>query len=366
MADKTSIEWTRGDDGTPGATWNPVTGCTKVSPGCDNCYAETFAERWRGTPGHHFEAGFDLTLRPSRLDQPLKWTRPRRIFVNSMSDLFHDDIPDSFLDEIFGVMAVAHVLHGHQFQVLTKRHGRMRSYLRKDMRTLPGGYLGSTRKAIAGAAHRWAIDRLNAGALSDGIEFGSEWPLPGVWLGVSVEDQKWANVRIPALLETPAAVRWLSCEPLLGPIDLGIGDPHAGHESDDVDGFPHPRICLTCSPEDLDVVYFRRDPGDSLDIDWVVVGGESGRNARPMHPDWARSLRDQCVSAEIPFLFKQWGEWCHSSQMPPDTWQDLDARINLGQEHHPEPHRVGKKRAGRLLDERTWDEYPAGREAVVM
>ncbi|GAA0494554.1 hypothetical protein Ade02nite_20100 [Paractinoplanes deccanensis] len=257
MADRSAIEWTE-------ATWNPVTGCDEVSPGCDNCYAKTFAERWRGTPGHYFEQGFDIQLRPDKLNLPLTWRRPRKVFVNSMSDLFHDQVPDAFIAEVFSVMART---PQHTYQLLTKRHGRMRSLLSRP----------SFRDKLA---HR-----------------GSGWPLPNVWLGVSVEDQKRAELRVPALLNTPAAVRWLSCEPLLSPVHLmpwlngGVG---------------------TVAPADLD---------------WVVVGGESGIKARPMHRDWARSLRDECSAAGVAFFFKQWGG------------------------RNP-------KSGGRELDGRTWDEMP--------
>lgn len=200
MADKTGIEWTD-------ATWNPVTGCTEVSPGCDRCYAKTFSERFRGTPGHYFEHGFDVQLRPAKLDLPLRWRRPRRIFVNSMSDLFHDSVPDDYIAAVWAVMAAA---PQHTFQVLTKRHARMRSLLTDP----DGGFF----EAVADYGlefdrnlwRRWQEEQ-------------HAWPLPNVWLGVSTETQQWADIRIPALLATPAAVRWISAEPLLGPIDL-FGD----------------------------------------------------------------------------------------------------------------------------------------------
>jgi protein gp37 len=287
VSDKTGIEWTRGDDGTAGATWNPVTGCVKVSPGCDHCYAETFAERWRGTPGHYFERGFDVTLRPDKLDQPLRWQRPRRIFVNSMSDLFHKDVPDEYIAQVFAIMAGC---PQHTFQVLTKRHGRMSSLLRND------DFLAETGRC-------WLR---NDGIPDDALWPG--WPLPNVWLGVSVEDQHWADIRIPALIETPAAVRFLSCEPLLAQLDLGIGDPHRGHDNDDVYGWPNPRICLDCSgPEDEDEVqFFRREP-DAGGIGWVIIGGESGPGARPMSERWARTLVRECQSASVPVFVKQFG-----------------------------------------------------------
>jgi protein gp37 len=220
MSNGTNIEWTD-------ATWNPVTGCTEVSAGCDNCYAKTFAERWRGVPGHHFEQGFDVVLRPERLDEPLHWRKPRRVFVNSMSDLFHDAVPDRFIGEVFTRMGCA---RQHTFQLLTKRHGRMRSLLR-----------------------RWSEHRPRGGTCPD--DDGCSAPVDA----------------IPPLLETPAAVRWVSAEPLLGPVDL---------------------------------TRWLAAPGG---LSWVVVGGESGPGARPMHPGWARALRDQCGAASVAYLFKQTG-----------------------------------------------------------
>lgn len=469
MSDKTSIEWCD-------STWNPVTGCTEVSPGCDHCYAKTFAERWRGTPGHYFERGFDVQLRPDKLDQPLRWRKPRRIFVNSMSDLFHDDVPDDYIAKVWEVMARC---PQHTFQILTKRHGRMRSLLNASTFNSP--------------------------------------PLPNVWLGVSAENQQWADIRIPALLDTPAAVRFVSAEPLLGPIDLSrwlapqVGQQSSGvvsldnqvgqHRVEKGDGIGGPvnrpvahRLPATTSDtgvvpshiapdlgvqpvEDFAGGAVDRDPdaasalrassdvevplsvehasdiaqhrgvsghndggissdaalppqgdpasvqpspdrpaanamlgcefvdrgtgligGDQLtnlgdlaqrhdphspighrQIDWLIVGGESGRSDRPMHLDWARSLRDQCVDAGVPFLFKQWGEWAtdfHSGTHLLKTTGQLITRESgtmtkpygdrsgvqdLVDRGHPgwvRVRRVGKKRAGRELDGRTWDQYP--------
>jgi protein gp37 len=307
MADKSRIEWTE-------ATWNPTTGCDQVSPGCDNCYALNLAPRLKAMGSARYQRdgnpatsgpGFGLTTHDAALDQPLRWTKPRRIFVNSMSDLFHNDVPDEFIVEVFARMWWS---PQHTFQLLTKRHGRMRSLVPR----------------IEDHLRRRESDL----KLID-CPTPLTWPLPNLWLGVSVEDQQRADLRIPALLDTPAAVRWLSMEPLLAPIDLGIGDPHRGHESDDVNGHPHPPICLTCSTDEYEVEYFRRNPVRAgLGIDWVVVGGESGRAARSMHPAWAADLRDQCVQAAVPFFFKQWG-----GRTP--------------------------KANGRELDGRTWDEYPA-------
>ena len=361
MSDKTGIEWTRGDDGAAGATWNPVTGCTKVSPGCDHCYAETFAERWRGTPGHHFENGFDVTLRPERLQQPLRWKRPRRVFVNSMSDLFHDQVPDDYIAQVFAAMALA---PQHTFQLLTKRHARMRSLLSGGPRDAwvvprhPSPFVRSVYEHARTLAPRGEMMR---------------WPLPNLWLGVSVEDQKWANIRIPALLDTPAAVRFVSAEPLLGPVDLSNigGEP----------GF--------------DALF--SNPG----LDWVICGGESGPGARPMHPDWARELRDWCQVTGTAFFFKQWGEhlpvrvedaphmgfgraWRHpggggwTSAVIRERGHTGTFRTGTTRLMRPGESngcgtlldadtmalRVGKHKSGRELDGRTWDEFPRAAEPV--
>jgi protein gp37 len=330
MADRTKIEWTRGDDGSPGATWNPVTGCTKVSPGCDHCYAETTAERFRNVPGHYYESGFDLQLRPDKLDQPLRWKKPRRVFVNSMSDLFHADIPDEYIAKVFAVMALA---SQHTFQVLTKRPGRMRALL---------------QAADFAALINWEYVCLPSDIPS--IR-GPQWPLPNVWLGVSAEDQRWADIRIPVLLNTPAAVRFVSAEPLLGPIR-----------------FDHVWLTNgTCHTQ-------------CRGLDWVIVGGESGRGARPMHPDWVRSIRDQCQAAEVAFHFKQRGEWTWNEPgrftVPQRPLTDRVAVMHpagmtaLTKDNPFDPfavahpnwatriERVGKRGAGRELDGRTWDEYP--------
>ncbi len=234
MSVSSAIEWTN-------STWNPVTGCTKISPGCKRCYAEVFAERWRGIPGHHFEQGFDLRLWPERLDLPVTWKKPRTIFVNSMSDLFHEKVPLAFIQRVFHTMERA---SWHTFQILTKR---------------------SERLAELAPELNW---------------------LPNVWMGVSVETAKYLG-RADHLREVPAAVRFLSLEPLLGP--LGTIELSGIH--------------------------------------WVIVGGESGPGARPIDARWVREIRKQCRAENVPFFFKQWGG-------------------------------VQKKRNGRVLDGRTWDELP--------
>lgn len=255
MSQSSPIEWTD-------STWNPVTGCTKISPGCKHCYAETFAERFRGVPGHPYEQGFDLKLWPERLEMPMRWKEPRMIFVNSMSDLFHDDVPDDYIARVFDVMTRA---HHHVFQVLTKRSERMMQWTR--------------------ARYRFA------NAKPDGRRVMPRH----IWLGVSVENQGYTS-RIGHLQKVPARIRFLSIEPLLGPVDLS--------------------------------------PAMLRGIHWVIVGGESGHKARPMDRFWALAIQRRCHATGVPFFFKQWGAFT------------------------PEGERVGKKKAGRLLSGRTWDEMP--------
>jgi len=297
MGENSKIEWTD-------ATWNPVTGCTKVSPGCDNCYAERIVERFKGKG-----AFAQVTLNEERLAAPLKWRKPRRVFVNSMSDLFHDDVPDDYIARVFAVMAAT---PQHTYQILTKRHARMRSLLNSPAFNI------ALDLRLSESIGRKAAERV-------------EWPLPNVWLGVSVEDQKWADIRIPALLETPAAVRFLSCEPLLGPVTLW-----------DSLACDHPRHPCT-------------EVGCWRAIDWVIVGGESGPGARPMHPDWARSLRDQCAAAGTAFFFKQWGTWAPADVhgwYSRSTWVDDEAGRNSVFMY------AAKSKSLRDMDGRTWDEYP--------
>jgi protein gp37 len=306
MGDGSAIEWTD-------ATWNPVTGCTKVSPGCDHCYAETIAGRFAGTKA--YPAGFDVTLRPDRLEQPLRWRRPRRIFVNSMSDLFHSHVSADYIAQVFAVMAMT---QRHTFQVLIKRPGRMCSLLGSwDFRIMVYDHI----VAIAG-----------------GVEHDEVWPLPNVWLGTSVESQKWADVRIPLLLDTPAAVRFLSCEPLLGKVLLCRCDGAQYEVS------RHPFLI---SPE--------CPLHGTTRLDWVIVGGESGPHARPMHPAWARGLRDQCTVTTIPYFFKQWGEWASC-----DVETQTAGRALVQLDGHPDAWmvRVGKGAAGRELDGCSWDQFP--------
>lgn len=303
---KTSIEWTD-------ASWNPIVGCTEISPGCANCYAarlaatrlrevRAYAGLATGTiekipeprRSHRFQRAAirwtgQLRFLPERLQEPLRIKKPTKFFVCDMGDLFHEGVHDEWLSEIISVILNC---PQHTFQILTKRPARMLKWFE---------YVGYC--ASRGNAHL------------------KEFPLPNVWLGVSVENQHFADERIPFLLSTPAAVRWISAEPLLGHLDLqskARGTPSYRLQND----------FIKC-------------------LDWVVCGGESGPNARPMHPDWVRFLRDQCQAAGVPFFFKQWGEY-----------------LPFGQFGGPECHvaqtdaKVGKKKAGRLLDGREWSEFP--------
>ena len=333
MAD-TAIEWAE-------KVWNPTTGCDRVSDGCDHCYAMTMAKRLKGMGAAKYQTdgdprtsgpGFGVATHESALHLPLTWRKPRKVFVNSMSDLFHDEVPAEFIARVFGVMSLA---RRHTFQVLTKRHGRMRALLNEDsFRLLVQASM--YREKWSGGDDTWAP--------------AFRWPLPNVWLGASVENQQWADIRVRGLLETPAAVHWLSCEPLLGPVDLAawLNPSSLCHAS-----------CLptgrTGAKRDCSVAC-RQSSGTMGTIDWVVAGGESGPGARPMAPAWVRSLRDQCRSADVPFLFKQWGEYGPRCTLALCGQRCSCAGTNAS---HPfEMHRFGKKAAGRELDGRTWEQYP--------
>jgi len=288
MAD-TSIDWAD-------KVWNPVTGCTKVSEGCRNCYAERMAHRWQRAGVRGYEDGFAVTCHPERLSHPRTWRKPRRIFVNSMGDLFHESVPLSFLTEVMQAMDRA---KHHTFLVLTKRPEAMRDYL-------------CTVAALGGGE-----------------------PPAHIWWGVSVEDQQSADERIPLLLLTPAAVRFVSVEPMVGTVDL---TRYLGFTGDNGEvgleerGWGYNSYSGGFIGKGEDDCY---DP--QCGLDWIICGGETGPDARPLHPDWVRSLRDQCQSAAVPFFFKSWGEWRGDGT---------------------DMHRVGKKASGRLLDEMEWLEVP--------
>ncbi|WP_339774280.1 phage Gp37/Gp68 family protein [uncultured Thalassospira sp.] len=400
----TKIEWTK-RAGTKGETWNPIrarnkaTGgvghfCTKVSAGCQNCYAADFQKRFKNAVRYAAQDAdqVEIYLDEAVLMQPLHWKKPRTIFVCSMTDLFYDGHDDEWIDKIFAIMALC---PQHIFIVLTKRPERLRNFINHIK---AGSWLEIEDYAISmGYDPRGADDH------------GFDWlsnkaMLPNVWLGTSVEDQATANERIPVLLDTPAAVRFISAEPLLGPVDMGVPRPQS---------WPTPVDDIT---DEIDSLRYLSGPR----IDWVIVGGESGRNARPMHPDWARSLRDQCKAAGTPFFFKQWGAWAPKSSVDcycngPDrnkrehpnsegiSWRTVGRicyqdftiseharRVRAGEAFNSRAvevdeqaisdlaaslkdenrkidntlgyqwmYRVGKKAAGRLLDGREHNEWPA-------
>jgi protein gp37 len=312
MGDGTSIEWTD-------ATWNPVRGCSRVSDGCMNCYAMGQAHR-QNIPGGAYEGltairngrvdwSGQIKLVPELLGLPLRWKKPRRVFVDSMSDLFHHGVPFEFVDSVFATMARA---HQHTFQILTKRPERMREYV-----------IGVSNDP----ARRHKIAAPAADSRGDG------WPLRNVWLGTSVENQAAMNARIAHLILTPARVRFLSCEPLLGPVELWDGD----------------------------TTYGEVPLGEA--VHWVIAGGESGHGARPMETEWVRSLRDQCQQRGIAFFFKQWGSFLPVSQDPLLHERNGPGVTNIRFEDPNAKggdawHKVGKKQAGRLLDGQTWNQMP--------
>jgi len=300
---KTTIEWTD-------ASWNPIVGCTEISPGCANCYAARLAgTRLKNHPdyhglvdkrrGEHRWLG-EVRFLADRLEEPLHWKKPRRIFVCDMGDLFHESVVTWWIESVFNVISKC---PQHTFQILTKRASRMKEYFRpKELVSI------------------------------------CDWPLPNVWLGVSVENQHFADERIPLLLTTAAAIRWISAEPLLGPVDLRFLQPNREVEIDSLKGTHG---------------VYRPHGGENSKLDWVVCGGESGANARPMHPDWARSLRDQCKAASVPFFFKQWGEWAPLGQI--DSSRTFVGH-NLGDGQMM--LRYGKKLSGRELDGSDWNQFP--------
>jgi protein gp37 len=285
VSGKSKIEWTE-------ATWNPFRGCRKISPGCKHCYAETFAERFRGVKGHPYERGFDPRFVPEVLLAPLKWSKHRRVFVNSMSDPFLADFSDDEIDRVFAVMAIC-AMHdsrpSHTFQLLTKRSLRMREYASAPVAEIRAR-LGRIAGRMMEDGDGWA----------DSVTHGMPWPLPNVWLGVSAEDQERADERIPDLLLTPAAVRFVSYEPALGGVNFTAVpcDPAFGFTgSTDYDA-------LSGRSYDRSGEFGCRGPK----LDWVIVGGESGRGARPFDIAWARSVVKLCKEAGVPCFVKQMGD----------------------------------------------------------
>lgn len=314
----TSIEWAD-------KVWNPVTGCTKVSDGCRNCYAERMSKRLAGRAGYP-EDGFKVTLHPDKLDEPLRWKKPARVFVCSMGDLFHEDVPDEFVAKVFGVMRNKK----YTFMILTKRPERMLKFLKRAKKW--EGWVTHDGTPVAKAYDGTGIIVGDAG----------NWPPSNLWLGVSVEDQKTADERIPLLLQTPAAKRFVSYEPALGPVDfekwlVNLTCEACGRWT-----------CIGSLPHRI---------VNAPRLDWVIMGGESGPGARPLHPDWARSVRDQCQTAGVPFFFKQNGEWVECT-----AEEYLNANPGLNNRRvfpdGVEVIRVGKKAAGCLLDGKEHKERP--------
>lgn len=328
MSYKSKIEWTE-------ATWNPIAGCTKCSPGCENCYAERMSYRLMAMERGRLEdeiAGKYSQVVDNRfggwngriycdefaLKQPLHWRKPRRIFVCSMSDLFQEKVPFDFIDKVFGVIEKC---PHHTFQILTKRAKRMAKYFKGKIQA---------RRIVQSVARN-----------TDGCKEVNSLPLSNLHLGVSISNQAEADEKIPILLQIHAAVQWLSIEPMLGPIDL-----------------------LNCNG----VMAFGGSYGAW--IDGVVVGGESGPGARPMHPDWVRSIRDQCVAADVPFFFKQWGNWIPGKRLGEIIWDSTHEASskefrdvnNSSVFQFPDGQYIfrsrSKKTAGRILDGREWNEYP--------
>jgi protein gp37 len=329
MGQQSKIEWTD-------ATWTPIRAhyhahtpeshkvgwhCEHVSEGCRHCYAESINKRL-GTglefkPGHAKDVV--IVLDEKMLTMPLRWKKPRMVFVCSMTDLFADFVPDEFIDKMFAVMALC---PQHTFQILTKRPERMREYF------------NALGRSTSIAHHVWNIDHVRRAS-------AEMVPLSNVWLGVSVENQTTADDRIPLLLQTPAAVRFLSCEPLLGPIDL--------QNVRWMDGDAEIRMDVTNGEAWVEntssAAAYTNEADGNPKIDWVICGGESGHGARPMHPDWARSLRDQCEAAGVALFFKQWGEFEH-------------VNVSSSPEQHFIANRVGKGNAGHQLDGREHHAFP--------
>lgn len=379
---KTAIEWT--DE-----TWNPITGCVPVSEGCDNCYARRMAKRLKAMGQEKYQNGpdgFRPTLHLGPMDDPLSWRKPRRVFVCSMSDVRW--APFHYLAAMYGRMAVSpHIT----YQILTKDPKVLREHLMHP----------EFEECVRAEAHGLELD----GDLRSWHTTDFSWPLENVWVGVTAENQKTANERIPQLLETPAVVRFVSCEPLLSGVELWRSYPEeytycfncgwhgsyyeyrcvtCGGEAQMESG--NCLVCETgtmsracpechCTGEVDHPEYFCEGERPLPGIDWIISGGESGPGARPTNPEWVRSLRDQCQAADVPFMFKQWGAWAPCSQVVTDgpTHAMCDEHhhfVEFTREAMEEAchctrwegcRRVGKKAAGRELDGEVWDQYPDSR-----
>lgn len=388
MADATSIEWTD-------ATWNPVVGCSVISPGCTNCYAMRMAariERMQAALGN--DTPYKGLTRSSKagpvwtgetrvawhqLEQPLSWRKPRRIFVNSMSDLFHESLPWEEIAQVYGTGIAAVHLRGHILQILTKRSGRMRELLHRE----EFWQVANAAAASAVMERVDPLDRRRDDARATLDHYDPDHPPPGIWLGASTEDQPRFDERVPELVITPAEKRFISAEPLLGTIDAMPFLFIYTHTDE--------ALLAADAPEPPTLPWNDPATTPAADIsqprlDWVIVGGESGPHARPTDPDWMRSLRDQCQAAEVPFFFKQWGEWLVATADPkmdfrfgdgeafPIVSDGHDIVMCEAQDHRGAPKKIwrefwatgdgrlakrpGKKAAGAVLDGREWREFP--------
>jgi protein gp37 len=359
-------------------TLNPIVGCSKVSEGCRNCYAERMAARLASMTSDHLKYDEVINCRDSwngetllvesALQKPLGWKKPRSIFVNSMGDLFHESTPDEWIDRVFAMMAAC---PQHLFILLTKRAKRMENYV-AGLTTVEGAlrFEGFTAGKWDGRRHKTALS------------YRRKIPLPNVWLGVTAENQAAADERIPHLLRTPAAVRFVSCEPMVGKIDFSTNlyRSHTIHLKMSIEGAIRNRAFkgfeengVPVHPKQVEAMLRKRladgekyfpmcdcpdfdpqtgcQPKRNPRLDWVICGGESGPGARPMNPEWARSLRDQAKSAGVPFFFKQWGDWMSKSTAPLEHYQ-LDCRQVVAWRNGD------KKHGGDILDGHQWHEFP--------
>ncbi len=387
---KTKIEWAD-------KTWNPITGCTKISPGCQNCYAERMAKRLQAMGMSGYKGGFSITNQADHIFiQPMKWRKPSRIFVCSMGDLFHEDVNVRWIDGVFGSMGLTYDCTGemvrnesggasaiqkqrHTYLILTKRPERMKEYILElinaDWEALRRRFYHFAM-AACNIRHKAAyLNHMNASmSVASWIKSG----MPGLWLGVTAENQDQADKRIPLLLQIPADKRFVSVEPMLGPVNIRgylmqgkyPGKCSCGHGHGFTRCPNYGGIAKECHHKDCNCKGFERQ---DFAIDHVICGGESGPGARPMHPSWVRGLRDQCKSAGVPFLFKQWGEWASDmTEYPIDgpklnpekvhwIWPDgSHKQVGCGETSPGKilTYRVGKKSGGRTLDGQLWNQYP--------
>lgn len=399
---RTNIEWTK-------YSYNPVVGCSHVSVGCHRCYAERMAKRLKGIGLPQYQGVVDengwtgktAIVPAQKLDEPMKWKTSSLVFVGSMGDLFHETVAFETIDEVFGIMAVAHATRGHVFQVLTKRPERMLEYFEFEREHAGFGCYKPTRVHIASAAMRWASNRYNASLMFENVANGEWWPLPGVITGTSVENQKTANDRIPFLVQVPGR-HFISYEPAIGMVDFvqAIGEPEdvdwdvvnmiddEGELEEFIEECEAECDWINCGHDLVENPEYRehrqwRERRARLNklsrlIDWIVAGAETGPGARPSHPACFLRARDQCKMAEIPFLFKSWGEWAPNSAEYSDLvryeWDPNSADYSYlvrqwrdsGRLHENvcvfkdgmTMLKVGRHKSGRLLDGQVWDEFP--------